>query len=103
MKKEQQKNGAAAQKAPLTAVEYKNMIASAAVPFAVIEVLFLAFAVYLFVSFPKTPLYGGIFLGIAAVFAGVCITVLCVLRAKYRHAARREGPAPQQMAPRKRK
>ena len=76
--------------APLTSAEYKNMIAGAAVPFAVIEVLFLAFAAYLFASYPKTPLYGGLFAGAAALFAAVCVAALLVLRGKYRRAKARE-------------
>lgn len=87
-------DGKERKKASLTGAEYKHMIASAAVPFAIIEVLFLAVAVYLFVRFPKTPLYGGVFAGLAVLFALVCVAVLLVLRAGCRRAKRREDTVP---------
>lgn len=65
---------------------YKNMIAGLVPPFILVEIMFVALAVYLFVAYSDRPVYGAVFLGIAAVVTAVFVTVLLVLRHKAKRA-----------------
>ena len=65
---------------------YKNMIAGLVPPFILVEIMFVALAVYLFVAYSDRPVYGAVFLGIAAVAAAVFVTVSLVIRDEVRRA-----------------
>ncbi len=67
---------------------YKSMIAGLTPPFVVIEIMFAALAVYLFVAKPEKPLFGGIFLIIAGIVLAVYLAALFALRAAAKRAAR---------------
>ncbi len=76
---------------PLPSAAYKSMISGLTASFVVIALFFAAFAAYLFVSFPGSPLYGGVFLIILGVLAAVYAGLMVFLRARLRAARRREG------------
>ncbi len=70
-----------------TPAQYKSAIAGLTPPFVIIEVMFIALAVYLFVAYTEKPMYGGIFLIFAGVVAAVYVVMLLVLRKKAKRAA----------------
>lgn len=73
-----------------TPAQYKSAIAGLTPAFAVIEVMFVAIAVYLFVAYADRPLYGGMFLIFAGVVLAVYLAMLFILLAKAKRAAGQE-------------
>ena len=70
-----------------TPAQYKSAIVGLTPPFVVIELMFVALAVYLFVSRSDQPLYGGVFLILAGILLAIYLVCLFVLRAKAKIAA----------------
>ena len=70
-----------------TPAQYKSAIAGLTPAFAVIEVMFVAIAVYLFVAYADRPLYGSMFLIFAGVVLAVYLAMLFILLAKAKRAA----------------
>lgn len=73
-----------------TPAQYKSAIAGLTPAFAVIEVMFVAIAVYLFVAYADRPMYGGMFLIFAGVVLAVYLVMLFILLAKAKRAAGQE-------------
>lgn len=80
--------GTAGEREDAARARYKSMIAGLTPPFVVIEIMFAALAVYLFVAKPEKPLFGGIFLIIAGIVLAVYLAALFALRAAAKRAAR---------------
>lgn len=51
-------------------------------PFIIAEVMFIALSVYLFVSFPQKPQFGGVFAALAGVLAAVYAAAALILRSR---------------------
>ena len=73
-----------------TPAQYKSAIAGLTPAFAVIEVMFVALAVYLFVAYADRPMYGGMFLFFTGVVLAVNLAMLFILLAKAKRAAGQE-------------
>lgn len=88
---------------PLPSAAYRNMIGSLTATLVVIELFFIAFAVYLFIAPDNGFLYGIVFAVIAAVIALVYVIMLLVLLKKLRRAYEYEGIDPKERKKNKQK